>query len=133
MHRLERQGFGEHRSPANVSTTARSQEMSVVRASLLTTVLLAIVTLFFFSPLVQVRTVVWTGRVTLDDQRYTDFESRTLGRSLFLLSEKRLSTLLAEDPEVFAFEFRRHPPHTLEICIQPRDSVARLASGARGG
>ena len=43
---------------------------------------------------------------------------------------QRLSTLLAEDPDVFAFAFRRHPPHTLEVCIQPRDSVARLASGA---
>jgi cell division septal protein FtsQ len=130
VHRLERQGFGKIRPQQFSPAPRRSRNAAVIRACLLTTVLLALVTLFVFSPLVQVRTVVWTGRVTLADQRYAQFESTVLGRSLWLLSEKRLSWLLAEDPSVFALEFRRHPPHTLEVCIQPRAAVARLSDGA---
>jgi cell division septal protein FtsQ len=88
-----------------------------------------LVVLFVFSPFVRVDTVAWTGHVTLEEARYKALESMTLGRSIWLLSEKRLATLIAEDPEVFRVEFRRHPPHTLEVYIEPRDSVARLASG----
>jgi cell division septal protein FtsQ len=103
--------------------------MGVVRATVLTSALLVGLTAFVFSPLVRVQTVVWTGRVTLPEARYLAFEAATLGHSLWLLPEKSLKELLAADSSVFALEFRRHPPHTLEVCIQPRDAVARLANG----
>jgi cell division septal protein FtsQ len=96
----------------------------------LTNALLLALTAVVFSPLVRVQTVVWTGRVTLPESRYVAFEAATLGQSLWLLPEKTLEGLLAADASVFDFEFRRHPPHTLEVCIQPRDAVARLAAGA---
>jgi cell division septal protein FtsQ len=94
-----------------------------------TTAAFSLLVLFVFSPLARVETVVWTGHVTLEEGRYKALESMTLGRSLWLLSERRLRTLVAADPDVFTIEFRRHPPHTLEVLIEPRDAVARLATG----
>ena len=129
MHRPVRKGPRTSGPPRNTSRR-RSRIAGVVRATVLTSALLVALTAFVFSPLVQVQTIVWTGRVTLPESRYVAFEAATLGCSLWLLPEKQLEGMLAADTSVFDFEFRRHPPHTLEVCIQPRDAVARLAGGA---
>jgi len=128
LRRLGRQAI-RHQSPTGKSFPKASRNPTVLRAALATTCLFSLLVLFVHSPFVRVRTVVWTGHVTLEENQYKALENSVLGRSIWLLSEKRLSLFLAEDPGVFEVSFRRHVPHTLEICIEPRVAVARLASG----
>ena len=81
------------------------------------------------SPLLRVRAVSWTGPIRLTEAAYTPFETAVLGQPLLLLSEARVRRLLSIDNHVLETHLHRHLPATLEVRLEPRRSLARLADG----
>jgi cell division septal protein FtsQ len=82
------------------------------------------------SPLLRIRAVSWTGPIRLGESAYTPFETAVLGQPLLLLSEARVRRLLSLDNHVLEAQLHRHLPATLEVRLEPRRSLARLADGA---
>jgi cell division septal protein FtsQ len=91
---------------------------------------IALATLAAMSPLLRVRAVSWTGPIRLPESEYAALETAVLGRPLLLLSERQTQALVAIDNHVLRTRLRRHLPGTLEVRLEPRRSLARLADGA---
>ncbi|UCE02284.1 MAG: hypothetical protein JSW67_13700 [Candidatus Latescibacterota bacterium] len=100
-----------------------------MRWALLQGVLLAVLALLLLSPLLRVRTVVWTGSIPVEAARYQAVERASLGQPLALLPESELLELLGVDHTSVRVALKRHPPATLEVCLVPRHALARTAAG----
>jgi hypothetical protein len=120
------------REPSGISVHANDPDVAIpplVRWAAFQSVLLCLVALVLLSPLLRVRTVVWTGSVPVPDGRYRAVEAASLGRPLALLPERFLHQLLGVDPASVRVALKRHPPGTLEVCMLPRHAVARSEDG----
>ena len=111
------------RSPA---ARAPFWRLPLVLLALLTSAVTALAAALALSPLLQVRTIVWTGTARIPEARYAALESATLGRPLLLLSERQLRSSLQLDNSTLSLRLRRHLPHTLEARLEPRCAVASL-------
>jgi cell division protein FtsQ len=88
--------------------------------------LLIVLVLLAFSPLLRIRTVSWTGPLRLSEASYRALEEASLGRPLFLVSERALGRTLGLDNRAARLELRRHLPATLEVNLMPRKAIALL-------
>ena len=94
-----------------------------------TGVVLAVGAAVASSPLFSVRNVTWTGTVRLPDAQCAAIEAATLGRPLWLVAEAPLRARAKIDNRFAHLQLHRHLPSTLEVRLEPRSAVARLASG----
>lgn len=80
--------------------------------------------LVLLAPFLRVRTIAWTGSVRLASSTCSEVEAIVLGRPLYLLPERKLRDIVDVSLEIV-----RRPPATLELRLEPRDSVALLEDG----
>jgi len=99
---------------------------SFVWAAGVSVVLLVVLALLVFSPLLRIHTVSWTGPLRLSEASYRTLEAASLGRPLYLVSERVLRRTLAVEPRAVHCSFHRHHPATLEVNLAPRRAVAIL-------
>ena len=81
------------------------------------------------SPLLRVRTVVWTGSLPPPALGHRAFEAASLDRPLLLLPERRLCATLQLDPAAVRVDLVRHLPRTLEVHLVPRSAAVVTDAG----
>ena len=123
-------------TPREPSRVRRPWSSGVVRAAAVSGLSLAAVAALALSPLLRVRTVVWTGTLRAPEAQCQALEQVALGRPLLLVGERRLARALHLESAPVRLRVRPHPLHTLEVRLEPRRAVARLdaqtALDARG-
>lgn len=87
-------------------------------------VLALLLVLAAYSPLLRIRTISWTGPLVLSESAYRQLEQASLGRPLYLFSEKSLRRSLAVNSRAVRVRFVRRLPATLEVNLAPRKAIA---------
>ena len=100
-----------------------------VRAALWTALVVWTLAAVAVSPLLRVRTVVWTGSLPPPARGLRAFEAASLGRPLLLLPERPLCSTLQLDPAAVRVQLVRHLPRTLEVRLVPRSAAVVTDTG----